>query len=86
MKSMEDAIAVCAREKDNFYVTAFMIEAWLGEMTCRTVAEYAAKKLASDRSLRQWAGLAFGALFLVLAFPLMPSSPSTDVLPPPPAQ
>ncbi len=53
MKTMEDAIAVCQRENHNFYVTAFMIEAWLGEVTCRTVAEYAEKKSASDRRFQQ---------------------------------
>lgn len=53
MKTMEDAIAVCHRENDNFYVTAFMIQAWLGEVTCRTVAEYAEKKSASARRFQQ---------------------------------
>lgn len=53
MKTMEDAVAVCQREKDNFYVTAFMIEAWLGDVTLRTVAQYAEEKNAKDRRLQQ---------------------------------
>jgi hypothetical protein len=52
MKSLEDAVALCEKEQDNFYVTAFLIEAWLGELTMQTVAEYAEKKSASDRRLQ----------------------------------
>jgi hypothetical protein len=52
MKSMEDAVALCESEQDNFYVTAFMAEAWLGELTFCTDAEYAEKKSASDRRLQ----------------------------------
>ena len=52
MKSLDDAVAVCAKEKDNFYLTAFVIEAWLGEATMRTVAEYAEKKDAKDRRMQ----------------------------------
>jgi hypothetical protein len=29
---MEDAVALSKKERDNFYVTAFMIEAWLGQI------------------------------------------------------
>jgi hypothetical protein len=53
MKTMDDALAVCQRENDNFYLTAFMIEAWLGSVTLETVAEYAEKKSAADRRLQQ---------------------------------
>lgn len=53
MKTMDDALAVCARENDNFYLTAFMIEAWLGSVTLATVAEYAEKKSAAGRKLQQ---------------------------------
>ena len=52
MKTLEDAVALCEKEQDNFYVTAFMIEAWLGELKLRTVAEYAEKKLGKDRRLQ----------------------------------
>ncbi len=64
MKTMEDALAVCQRENDNFYVTAFMIEAWLGDVTLRTVEEYSGHKRAKNRKLQQ--GLAaesFTAVF-----------------------
>lgn len=64
MKTMDDALAVSQRENDNFYVTAFMIEAWLGNVTCRTVAQYAEHKNATNRRLQQ--GLAaesFAAVF-----------------------
>lgn len=64
MKTMEDALAVCERENDNFYLTAFMLEVWLGDVTCRTVAQYAEIKSARERILQQ--GLAaecFGELF-----------------------
>jgi hypothetical protein len=52
MKSIEDAVALCEKEQDTFYVTAFMIEAWLGGLTLCTAAEYAEKKSASDRRLQ----------------------------------
>lgn len=53
MKTMDDALAVCARENDNFYVTAFLIEAWLGDVTLQTVAQYAERKSAKNRKLQQ---------------------------------
>lgn len=53
MKTMDDALAACQRENDNFYVTAFMIEAWLGDLTCKTVAQYAEHRNAKDRRLQQ---------------------------------
>ena len=59
MKSMEDAVAVCIKEQDNFYVTAFMIEAWLGRVVLDTAAEYAEKKNARDRAMQSgqaWRG------------------------------
>jgi len=52
MKSPEDAVALSEKEQDNFYVTAFLIETWLSELTLRAVAEYAEKKSASDRRLQ----------------------------------
>ena len=44
MKSMEDAVALVEKEQDNFYVTAFMIEAWLGNVTLEAVSQYAGEK------------------------------------------
>lgn len=52
MKSLNDAVAICEKEKDSFYVTAFRIETWLGEATVRAVAEYAEKKEAKDRRMQ----------------------------------
>ena len=52
MKTIDDAVAICEHEHDNFYVTAFMVEAWLGELTVRTMAESAEKKTALDRHLQ----------------------------------
>jgi hypothetical protein len=53
MKTMDDALAACQRENDNFYLTAFMIEAWLGDVTLKTVAQYAERKSAKNRKLQQ---------------------------------
>jgi len=52
MKSIEDAAALCEKEQDNFYVTAFMIEAWLGHAALTAAAEYAEKKNAKDRAMQ----------------------------------
>jgi hypothetical protein len=53
MKTMNDALAVSQRENDSFYVTAFVIEAWLGDVTLKTVAQYAEHKNAAKRRLQQ---------------------------------
>lgn len=52
MKSLDDAKAICRKEKDNFFVTAFLLEAWLGDVTYRTEEEYAEKKSAVERRLQ----------------------------------
>ena len=52
MKTLDDALAICNRAEDNFYVDAFMIEAWLGEVVLKAVAEYAEKKSARDRQMQ----------------------------------
>jgi len=52
MKSLEDAVALCAKSQDNFYVTAFMIEVWLGQVVLEAAAEYAGKKAAKDRAMQ----------------------------------
>ncbi len=52
-KSAEECIASCEAKQDYFYFTAFMIQAWLGEVTLRTVAEYSEKKSATKRRLQQ---------------------------------
>ncbi len=40
MKSLGDAVAVCEKEHDNFYVTAFMIGAWLDLAHKKLAAAY----------------------------------------------
>jgi hypothetical protein len=52
MKSMEDAMALVEKEQDNFYVTAFMIEAWLANVKLEAVSQYAEKKNARDRAMQ----------------------------------
>jgi hypothetical protein len=52
MKSMQDAVAISKKEQDNFYVTAFLIEAWLGQVVLDATAEYAEKKNAKDRRMQ----------------------------------
>jgi len=52
MKSIADAKAVCVRERDPFYLSAFMIEAWLGQVVLEAAAEYAEEKNAKDRAMQ----------------------------------
>jgi hypothetical protein len=52
MKTMEDATAISEKEGDNFYVTAFLIEAWLADVTLDVVAEYADNKQGKDRAIQ----------------------------------
>ena len=52
MKSVEDAMVLSKNEGDSFYVRAFFIEAWLGELTLEAAAEYAEKKQAKDRAMQ----------------------------------
>lgn len=52
MKTVADAVALCEKEKDPFYVTAFMIEAWVGHVVLAAAAEYAEKKGARERRMQ----------------------------------
>lgn len=52
MKSMEDAVALCEKEQDNFYIDVFLIEIWLGQVVCVTHGEYAGKKKAKHRRMQ----------------------------------
>ena len=52
MKSIADAVALCEKEQDNFYVDAFMIESWLGRVALEAAAEYAGKKKAKCRKMQ----------------------------------
>jgi hypothetical protein len=52
MKTVADAIALAREKKDPFYLTAFMLQAWLGALVVQAAAEYAEKKNPLDRSLQ----------------------------------
>lgn len=52
MKSLKDAVAISKKECDGFFLTAFVIEVWLGRLLQETVDEYAEKKMAVDRRLQ----------------------------------
>jgi hypothetical protein len=52
MKTFDEAKAVCERERDPFYLDAFMIEAWLGQAISGAMTEYAEKKNAKDRAMQ----------------------------------
>src|SRR5437773_4820491 len=52
MRNFDDAAVLFEREKDPFYLAAFMIQCWLGELVVRGVAEYAENKTPRDRSLQ----------------------------------
>src|SRR5947207_11074626 len=52
LKSVEDTVALCQKEHDNFYLTAFVIQGWLGGLIEKAVAEYAEKKHAKDRFMQ----------------------------------
>jgi hypothetical protein len=59
MKSFEDAEALCQKEKEPFYLAAFMIQCWLGGLVQRAAAEYAEKKNPKERVLQSgeaWRG------------------------------
>ena len=52
MKTIADAQAVCERERDPFYLDAFMIGAWLGSLVLELATEYAEKKCARNRKMQ----------------------------------
>lgn len=52
MKTLQDAIALSKKKGDSFYVSAFVFQAWLGEVVVQTNTEYAEKKNPKDRSLQ----------------------------------
>lgn len=52
MKTFDDAMTLCEREHDNFYLTLFMFQVWLGELSIQTRDEYAEKKSAVQRRLQ----------------------------------
>lgn len=52
MRTFDDAMELAKREHDSFYPTAFMIEAWIGEVTFQFAEEYSQKKRAAERRLQ----------------------------------
>src|SRR5881628_2916072 len=52
MKTIADAVALCEKERDNFYLTSFVIQGWLGQLIVQAAAEYAEKKDAKDRVIQ----------------------------------
>ncbi len=53
MHSLDDVIRTVGETGDNFYMTAFMLEAWLGRITNHYMAAYSEHKQAKDRNLQQ---------------------------------
>jgi hypothetical protein len=54
-KTADECIAYCGEKQDNFYLTAFMLEAWIGMTICKTVEQYAEHK-SGDRRLQTGEG------------------------------
>jgi len=52
MGTMEDAYELCRLEQDDFYMSAFMIQSWIGRASVLVAAEYAEKKEARKRLLQ----------------------------------
>lgn len=58
-KTQEECEAYCEEQGDMFFLTAFMIEAWLGGISSAIVQEYAEKKsgkrhLQTGQALKSW--------------------------------
>ena len=53
LRNFEDAEAFFEKEKDPFYLAAFLIQCWLGGLLTRAAAEYAENKNPKDRSLQR---------------------------------
>jgi hypothetical protein len=59
MKNFDEAQRIAENEKDAFYLAAFLIQCWLGNVTIAAAAEYAEKKVPKDRALQtgeSWRG------------------------------
>jgi hypothetical protein len=64
MADAKDALSLCKRKKDDFYLSAFKIECWLGTLAETTAVQYAREKLGKCRKLQVGeAGRIFGELF-----------------------
>src|SRR6266446_2695962 len=55
LKTAEECIAYCEEKGDNFYLTAFMLEAWVGMTIAKVVEQYAEHK-SGDRRLQTGMG------------------------------
>ena len=51
-KSMEDAVAYCHQTGDNYYVTVFMMETWIGGLITENVRRYADER-PGERKMQQ---------------------------------
>jgi hypothetical protein len=54
-KTAEECIAYCESTQDTFYLTAFMLEAWIGTSISKAVEQYTERK-THDRRLQTGAG------------------------------
>jgi hypothetical protein len=54
-KTWEECLAYCEEKGDNFYSDAFMLEAWIGTITEKTVKQYAENK-SGNRHLQTGTG------------------------------
>ena len=52
MRDFDDAAALFEREKDPFYLSAFLLQCWLGGLVQRAATEYAEKKNPKERSIQ----------------------------------
>lgn len=57
MHTFEDVLRMVKETSDSFYMTAFILECWLGQLTNYYVAEYSEKKQAKERQLQTGIGL-----------------------------
>ena len=59
-KTWEECCAYSKEKDDNFYIDAFMLEAWIGAIIAKTVEEYAENKSGNRhlQSGRGWGGVA----------------------------
>jgi len=53
LKNFDEAAALADKQKDPFYLAAFLIQCWLGGLLQRAAAEYAENKNPRDRSLQR---------------------------------
>jgi hypothetical protein len=52
LRNFEEAEAFAKQEQDPFYLAAFLIQCWLGELVMRAAAQYAENKNPKDRCLQ----------------------------------